>query len=633
MCPVKSVEDVFKPGGILSERLEDFEHRPVQQEMAAAVSKVISSGGQLVVEAGTGTGKTLAYLVPSILSGEKVVISTGTRNLQEQVFFKDVPFLRETLGIDFSAVMLKGRSNYLCSLRLDRFLQTPMFRNDRDADSWNSVYEWSKKTATGDRAELTDLPDDNSIWPQICSTPDFCGARRCPRATDCFISRLRKEAESAQILVVNHHLFFADLAIRGKGVSAVLPPYEVVIFDEAHLVEEIASYYFGFSVSNYRLEELVRDSVREADTLNIKDSRAFIRDLDNMEARIRNFFHPYKQTDSDRRFSLSDRKPDEAAATMLLSSLAALEEKIGSVKELSDTGRALAHRFKDVHDELSRIVAADEEDYIFWGEGRGKGVFLYASSIDVAPLLKKHLYGGRSVVFTSATIASASDFSYFRSRVGVDEEAEALELLSPFDFKKQVTIFLPRLPAPDDPAFLDSLAQLAIKLIELVNGRTLFLFTSFKNMYEIRRRMEGAIKYPVLMQGEAQKHKLLEEFTKKVDSVLLATSSFWQGVDVRGEALSCVIIDRLPFASPADPIMAARIKRIRKNGGNPFNDYQVPEAVLALKQGLGRLIRHRNDRGIMMIADRRITAKSYGKKFLSSLPPAPVVDSISRIKW
>lgn len=632
MCPVKSIEDVFKPGGILSERLEDFEHRPVQQEMAVAVANAIGSGGQLVVEAGTGTGKTLAYLIPSILSGEKVVISTGTRNLQEQVFFKDIPFLRETLGMDFPAVMLKGRANYLCPLRLTRFLQMPIFRNDSDANSWDSVYEWSKKTATGDRAELTDLSDDNSIWPQICSTTDFCGARRCPRATDCFISRLRKEAESAQILVVNHHLFFADLAIRGKGVSAVLPQYEVVIFDEAHLVEEIASYYFGFSVSNYRLEELVRDSVREADSLNLKDSGEFIRDLDNMEARIRNFFHPYK-TGAERRFSLSNMKPDEAAATMLLSSLAALEEKISSVNELSETGRALAHRFNSLHEDLSRIVAADDEDYIFWGEGRGKGVFLYASSIDVAPLLKENLYRERAVIFTSATIASAGDFSYFRSRVGMDEEAEALELPSPFDFKKQVTIFLPKLPGPDDPRFLDALAKQSMELIELVKGRTLFLFTSFRNMYEIRRRMEGAIKYPVLMQGEAPKHKLLENFTRKVDSVLLATSSFWQGVDVRGEALSCVIIDRLPFASPADPIMAARIERIRKNGGNPFTEYQVPDAVLALKQGLGRLIRHRNDRGIMMIADRRITVKNYGKKFLSSLPPAPVVDSINRIKW
>ena len=435
MCPVRSIEDVFKPGGVLSERLGDFEHRPVQQEMAAAVANAIGSGGQLVVEAGTGTGKTLAYLVPAILSGEKVVISTGTRNLQEQVFFKDIPFLRETLGIDFPAVMLKGRSNYLCPPRLARFLQTPMFKNDSEARSWDSVYEWSKKTSTGDRAELTDLPDDNSVWPQICSTPDFCGARRCPRATDCFISRLRKEAESAQIVVVNHHLFFADLAIRGKGVSAVLPQYEAVIFDEAHLVEEIASYYFGFSVSNYRLEELVRDSVREADSLNLKDKGEFIRDLDNMEARIRNFFHPYK-TGSDRRFSLSDAPPEKASAEMLLSSLALLEEKIGSVKEPSETARALAHRFNAVHGEFSRILAADDDDYIFWGEGRGKGVFLYASSIDVAPLLKENLYTGRSVVFTSATIVSAGDFSYFRSRVGMDEKAEALELPSPFDFKR-----------------------------------------------------------------------------------------------------------------------------------------------------------------------------------------------------
>jgi ATP-dependent DNA helicase DinG len=629
---VKRIENIFKPGGILSQKLDDYEYRPVQQQMAAAVWETVGAGGQLVVEAGTGTGKTLAYLVPSVLSGERVVISTGTKNLQEQVFYKDIPFLREELGMEFSAVMLKGRSNYLCPMRLNRFSQTPLFKKESDEKQWNKIFKWTQKTATGDRAELDDLPEDDSIWPQICSSPDFCGAQKCPRATDCFISRLRKEAERSQIIVVNHHLFFADLAIREKGSGAVLPSYKVVIFDEAHLIEEIASHYFGYSVSNYRLDELVRDSVREADELNLKDKKEFIRDLDHLEARIGNFFHPFK-TGTERRFSLSDIPADEQAAEVLLSSLAAMEEKISSIRELPDAARALAHRYYNIHEELSRIIAADDDEYIFWGESRGKGVFLYASSMDVAPFLKKSLYGDCGVVFTSATIASAGDFSYFRSRIGIGEDVNALALQSPFDFNKQVTIFLPDLPAPDDARFLDALAKLAMELIELVKGRTLFLFTSFRNMHEIKRRLEGRIKYPIIMQGEGPKHRLLERFTENIDSILLATSSFWQGVDVRGEALSCVIIDRLPFASPGDPVMAARIDHIRKSGGSPFTEYQLPEAVLALKQGLGRLIRHRNDRGIIMIADRRIKTKGYGKSFIASLPPAPVVDSLDRIEW
>ena len=626
------IDDIFKPGGILSQKLNDYEFRPVQQEMAAAVADAIAAGGQLVVEAGTGTGKTLAYLIPSILSGEQVIISTGTRNLQEQVFFRDLPFLREKLGMEFSSVMLKGRSNYLCPLRLDSFAQRPLFSGEKESRQWTAIYDWAKKTSTGDRAELKELPDDSPIWQHICSNPDFCNAQRCPRSTNCFIGYLRKEAERSQIVVVNHHLFFADLAIRGKAQGSVLPSYDAVIFDEAHLVEEIASHYFGYSVSNYRLEELVHDSLRETDTINVKDKKEFIRDLDHLEARIGNFFHPFR-SGSERRFSLLETKPDEAATEMLLSSLAALEEKISTIKELPEQARALAHRYSTIHEELSRICAADDEDYIFWGEGRGKGVFLYASSIDVAQPLRETLYGECATVFTSATLAAAGDFSYFRSRVGVGEGVKELALESPFDFSKQVTVFLPNLPGPDEPSFLDELAEQAIKLIELVKGRTLFLFTSFRNMYEIRRRLEGRLNYPVMAQGEAQKHLLLERFTKNIDSVLLATSSFWQGVDVRGEALSCVIIDRLPFASPGDPIMAARIERVRKSGGNPFMEYQVPEAILALKQGLGRLIRHRNDRGIMMIADRRIKTKSYGKSFLASLPPAPVVDTLEGIKW
>ncbi|GMT43064.1 MAG: putative ATP-dependent helicase [bacterium] len=628
---MKKVEEIFGPGGALSRNIGDYECRPEQIEMARAVTGVIGSGGKLVVEAGTGTGKTLAYLVPAVLSGLRVVISTGTRNLQEQVFLRDIPFLQKRLGMDFTAVMLKGRSNYLCPLRLELFTQAPLFKKESDGDWWIKIHEWARKTRTGDRSELLDMPENGSIWPQICSNPDYCAAQKCPKSTGCFISNLRKEAEQSRIIVVNHHLFFADLAIREKNFSGVLPSYDAVVFDEAHQVHETASRFFGFSISNYGMEELSRDTLRETGELDIKDKKDFLRDLDHFQTRTINFFHSFRSM-SDRRFALSTKKPEKEASELLLSSLALLAERIGSISGLPDRARALAHRYSITHSELSRIIAAEEEEYIFWGESRGSGLFLYASSMDVAPLLKANLYDERTVVFTSATVTSAGDFSYFCSQLGV-EDAEMLALPSSFDFKKQVTIYLPRMPEPDNPRFIDALADRSFEIIEMVKGRTLFLFTSFRNMHELRKRMEGRIKYRILMQGESQRHTLLDKFRENVASVLLATSSFWEGVDVRGEALSCVIIDRLPFASPGDPIMAARIEHIRKKGGNPFMDYQLPDAVLSLKQGLGRLIRHRSDRGIMMIADPRIKTKSYGKNFMKSLPAAPVVDSLDKIRW
>ncbi|MEE8484625.1 MAG: ATP-dependent DNA helicase [Nitrospinota bacterium] len=633
---MSDIKNIFEPGGELSKSLGDYEYRPQQGEMAEAVAKSISSGQQLVVEAGTGTGKTLAYLVPAILSGRQVAVSTGTKNLQEQIFFKDVPFLRKHLrkhmDNDFTAVMLKGRSNYLCNLRLKRFAQAPLFKERKsEARLWEMICEWAQKTETGDRAELTDLPDNSLVWSQVCSNSDFCGAQKCPRQTDCHVARLRKEAEKAQILVVNHHLFFADLAIRAKRGGGVLPLYDCVIFDEAHLVEEIASTYFGFSISNYRIEELVRDSVREIDGQKRHDGKELIRDLDNLESRARNFFHPFKNI-KERRFSLNEVEPDKEAGEILMASLSALYEKIAAIEPLPDTSRAIARRFLGMGEELGRILKREDEDYIFWGETRGGGVFLNASSLDVAPLLKETLYSERLAIFTSATLASSEEFNYICARLGI-EDATTLLLPSPFDYKNQAAIYLPQMPAPDGADFLDALSTEAKRVIALVSGRTLFLFTSFRNMWEIRKRLEDALPYNILMQGEAPRHVLLDRFKEDVDSVLFATSSFWHGIDVQGEALSCVIIDRLPFTSPGDPIMSARIDRIKKKGGNAFVDYQLPEAVLLLKQGLGRLIRHRNDRGIMMIADSRLKTKGYGKTFLASLPPAPVTNSFDALEW
>lgn len=622
-----TVADVFAPDGLLARHLGDYEYRPEQAAMAAAVEKALSGGGQLAVEAGTGTGKTLAYLAPAVFSGLQVVVSTGTRTLQEQIFQRDIPFLRRCLGTDFTAVMVKGRSNYLCPARLKKFSQSPLFGRKGDAKTLDRIFDWAQKTKTGDRAELEDLPEDNALWPQVCSTSDFCLSQKCPRGTECFVGTLRKRAEQARVIVVNHHLFFADLALRRKGAGTVLPHYQAAIFDEAHEVEDVASVYFGFAVSNYRLEELVRDTLRELDELKPANRPEFIKDLDHLDTRAKNFFLRFRKGDGEeRRFSLKDAAPALDAAEYLMDAMAAMETKLGALDPLTDGMRAVAHRFFTIREDLSAIVKGESKDYIFWGECRNNGVFLNASSIDVAPLLRETLYAECTAVFTSATLAAGDDFSFFKKNLGL-EEAHTLLLKSPFDYQKQAAIYLPRLPDPADPRFGPALAEEAVKVINLVKGRTLFLFTSFRGMYQARGLMEGKIPYTILMQGEAPRTTLLERFRNEVESVLLATSSFWQGVDVKGEALSCVIIDKLPFSSPGDPILAARIDRIKRSGGRPFVDYQIPEAVLALRQGLGRLIRHRDDRGIMMIADGRIRSKGYGKAFLASLPPAPVVDS------
>jgi len=625
------ISSVFEPGGLLSESLEDYEPRPSQIKMATSVADAFKSCRPLVVEAGTGTGKTLAYLVPAILDGKQVVISTGTKNLQEQVYFKDIPYLKKNLGVDFDVVMMKGRSNYLCNDRLKLLSQGSMFKSPEEIKSLKKINAWAKTTKTGDLSELSGIPESSSLWSQVHSTTDFCSARKCPRQTDCFISRLRKKAEESQLIVVNHHLFFADLAIREKNFSAVLPDYDAVIFDEAHQIEDIASAYFGSSISNHRFDELIRDTVKEADKGLAKKKGEFIKDLDNLDSRSKIFFHSFTKG-KELRFSLADNQPDETATNVLIKSLDAIESKLSGLKETTDQLRILSTRYLKLRDELELITARKDENYIFWGEARGKGVYLHASSIDVSQTMKDTLYSRCTAIFTSATLASASDFSYFTTRLGL-EDAETLLLESPFDYQKQVSIYLPQLPEPNSPAFIKSLSEESLKLINLVKGRTLFLFTSFRNMYDVRRVIEEKVKYKILMQGEASKHKLLEQFREEVDSILLATSSFWQGIDVKGEALSCVIIDRLPFASPGDPVISARIERIKKNGGNAFKDYQVPFAVLSLKQGLGRLIRHRNDKGIIMIADRRITAKSYGKIFMKSLPPATITDLFANLKW
>ena len=620
--------EVLGAKGILAQGLDAYEYRPQQVEMAEAVWRALHDGGDLIVEAGPGTGKTFAYLIPAIYSGHKVVVSTGTKNLQEQLFFKDIPLLKEILPIKFTAAYMKGRDNYLCRRRFRIFNQQPLFKVFEEASFFKEVSAWASRTETGDRAELGGIPEDYTAWAEICCSRDHCLAAECPDHKRCFLTHMRQAAAQAQVLVVNHHLFFADLAIRDAG-GEVIPRYKRVIFDEAHQLEEVITSYFGLSVSNYRIEELARDIQRglmigrrpSADSLGIVD------DLREKGAQLFTLFT------GEERYRL--REFDPLVFSLLtdikrcLSSLRGIMVKRSEQEEIA----ALIRRTQELGEDLEFILSQGDAQYVYWCENRGKGVFLRASPVDVWPELSRRLYPRlETAVFTSATLSTQRGFEYFRERLGIND-AEELILPSPFDMQHQVVIYLPPgLPEPNAPAFSKAAAKEIEAILAITKGRAFILFTSYKSMREIHGMLKGRLPYRLLIQGEGPKHLLLEEFKQDVSSVLLGTASFWEGVDVPGEALSCVIIDKLPFDPPTEPVTQARIERIADQGENPFYHYQIPAAIITLKQGLGRLIRSTEDRGVLSILDSRILTKEYGKLFLQSLPPAPVVQKREEIR-
>ncbi len=620
--------EVLGAKGILAQGLDAYEYRPQQVEMAEAVWRALHEGGDLIVEAGPGTGKTFAYLIPAIYSGHKVVVSTGTKNLQEQLFFKDIPLLKEILPIKFTAAYMKGRDNYLCRRRFRIFNQQPLFKVFEEASFFKEVSAWAALTKTGDRSELGGIPEDYAAWAEICCSRDHCLAAECLDHKRCFLTHMRQAAAQAQVLVVNHHLFFADLAIRDAG-GEVIPRYKRVIFDEAHQLEEVITSYFGLSVSNYRLEELARDTQRglligrrpSADSLGIVD------DFREKGAQLFTLFA------GEERYRL--REFDPLIFSLLadikrcLSALRGIMVKRSEQEEIA----ALIRRTQELGEDLEFILSQGDPQYVYWCENRGRGVFLRASPVDVWPELSRRLYPRlETAVFTSATLSTQGGFDYFRERLGIND-AEELILPSPFDMQHQVVIYLPPgLPEPNASTFPQAAAKEIEAILSITRGRAFLLFTSYKNMREIHGMLKGRLPYRLLIQGEGPKHLLLEEFKQDVSSILLGTASFWEGVDVPGEALSCVIIDKLPFDPPTEPVTQARIERVADQGENPFYRYQIPAAIITLKQGLGRLIRSTEDRGVLSILDSRILTKEYGKLFLQSLPPAPVVHKREEIK-
>jgi ATP-dependent DNA helicase DinG len=654
-CPelAERVAAVFAPGGPLARALADFEPRAGQIEMARAIAGAFQSGGVVLAEAGTGTGKTLAYLVPAILSGERTLISTGTKNLQEQIYFKDIPVLREALGIPFTATCMKGRANYLCLHRLDEMAGGSS--HELLASSFLPIVkEWSARTETGDRAELEDLPEDLPFWNEISATAETCLGSECPRYDECFVTRMRQRAAASDVVIVNHHLLCADAAVRQSTHGEVIPAVSHAVVDEAHQLEDVATQYFGFSVSNYRVEELARDTERLGATGGIPDrkdaeeiakavgklrdhARAFFAELVNAHrggGRIRGE-ERVRATDA----SLADARESAAylsgALDLVESTLALLKTPAtepGGDEGIAGDVAALVRRAGTLRDELRFLLRAGDPEYVYFVEFRGRGTFLRASPIDVSTIIREFLFDRmRTTVLTSATLTVDGRFDYIRDRLGVGTACE-VRLPSEFDFSKQAILYLPRrMPDPRSPEFAMAAGREVVEILRRSRGRAFVLFTSYATLRDVQAIAEMALDYPIFVQGTAPRSQLLRQFRETPHSVLLATSSFWQGVDVVGDALSCVIIDKLPFASPADPITAARIEAIRARGGEPFGDYQVPLAILTLQQGLGRLIRHRQDRGVLSVLDPRVRTKGYGSRFLASLPPAPVVHDLSRV--
>ena len=639
-----SLYEFFAPGGVLARSELPYEFRKGQLEMAQAVERALEENRHLIVEAGTGTGKTLAYLLPALRSGRRVIISTGTKNLQEQLFFKDVPFLESLLG-PLRVCYMKGRANYICRHKLYALRNQPILSGLEEISQYQAIAEWEKTTETGDRAEIDDLPEASQVWAKLDARSEACLGQQCPDYERCFITEMRRRAAESDVIIVNHHLFFADLAIKQQAKAApdagVLPDAGVVIFDEAHELEDVASSYFGLSLSNIRIEELARDvetMLRAKGALNTSITSA----AQTARERSRMFFGSLPRgAGNEGRMQFAAREEFlEAQGDLYLGVLNALHRLEGELERVRgvEESAPLRKRAADVREQLKFLMEAEDKNTVFWLERRmGKqgasSTHLQATPIDVSELLEELLFENfPCVVLTSATLTVQGGFSHIRRRLGM-REAREMVVPSHFRYSEQAVLYLPpEMPDPRDANFQEEAAARIRRVLDITRGRAFCLFTSYQQMRDLYERLLTEVGYPMLLQGTAPRKALLEEFRMTPNAVLFGTSSFWQGVDVQGEALSCVIIDRLPFAVPSDPVVQARMRAIEESGGSPFFEYQVPSAVITLKQGFGRLIRSLEDRGVLMLLDPRIQRQRYGRVFLESLPPYRVTQDITAVE-
>jgi len=645
------VKNIFDTGGLLARKLPGFEDRPGQLQMAEAVNELLecmataenngTADNFLLVEAETGIGKTLAYLIPAVCSGRRFVVSTATINLQDQILQKEVPLIENLFAEDLKAICVKGRQNYLCLYRWNQYGNSPQLRLVED-NQRQKITDWLKTTKTGDRAELNWLSDRSPLWPKISATSNQCLGSECPDASLCYVNQLRKKAGSSRLIIVNHHLFFSDLALKQKGYGEILPRYEMVIFDEAHHLENVATLFFGKSFSGYQFVDLLGDIERLAEA-DLKEDEydeivGYGRGLKKRIDRFMTVFPPHLG-----RYPLSkvtesvEEWPNEVEK--VAQGLSGYGAQLGTFNLRGEGWKNLEHRCLELSRDLldvgllagEEFHAAKKTQYVHWYERRQRSVTISATPIKVASELKQFLYpviGG--CVFTSATLTTAGSFSYILDRLGLDEQIKTLRLKSPFDYMGRSLLYIPEdgFPPPNERLYREMVCERVYELLQASRGRALVLFTSFRGMDDMAEYLTEHLSYPVLVQGQASRGSLLAEFTRSSESVLLAVASFWEGVDVPGESLSCVIIDKLPFEVPDDPVIRARMDEIIESGGKPFFDFQVPRAVLTLRQGVGRLMRATTDRGLLAIMDIRLFSKGYGRTFRASLPPSPIVRSM-----
>jgi len=647
-----TLHEFFAPGGILARSPLPYEYRPGQLEMAKAVERALTERRHLIVEAGTGTGKTLAYLLPALRTGQRIIISTGTKALQDQLYFRDVPFLETLIG-NLHVCYMKGRANYLCRHKLAALRNQPILSGLEEIDQYRQIAEWEQTTETGDRSEIAGMPESSALWQKLDARAEACLGSTCPDYRRCFITEMRRKALESDIIIVNHHLFFADLSVKREAAGApdagILPEAAAVVFDEAHELEEVASSYFGLSVSNIRFEELARDTdvlLRGKDGAN-----ALPAITQQLRDRARIFFAGLPMSGDGRQPFTEREEFLEVSGDLYMSVRATLQRMEAEMDNMKgvDEAPGLRKRVTRLRTELEFVLESSASNMVYWMERRisaaagspqrsaarsaSRTTFLQATPIDVSELLTELVFDQiPTVIMTSATLTVQGGFEHIRKRIGLSEARE-LVVPSHFRYGEQALLYLPpEMPDPRDPEFPEAAARCIERVLRITRGRAFCLFTSYAQMRTLYERLLPVLDYPILLHGTAPRKALLEQFRETPNAVLFGTSSFWQGVDVQGESLSCVIIDRLPFAVPSDPVVAARMKAIEEEGGKPFFDYQVPSAVLTLKQGFGRLIRSLEDRGVLVLLDSRIRTKRYGQTFLASLPPYRMTSTITDVE-